>query len=176
MQLGNTDYKIKSSFLSVEKDLALIVTKILEDKELQKLLYYLDNDCLEKPDLSQEQVFSLVGNQIRIVPKLEIESPCKCYVIVTFDNFTPSSNPQFRDNIITFDIICHYEQWNLGDFKLRPYKIAGRIDGRINNKKLTGIGTVQFISAGNLIINDEMSGLSLVYQAVHGGEDTNENT
>ena len=75
-----------------------------------------------------------------------------------------------------FDIICHYEQWNLGDFKLRPYKIAGRIDGRINNKKLTGIGTVQFISAGNLIINDEMSGLSLVYQAVHGGEDTNENT
>lgn len=174
MQIGNTDYKVKSSFLSVEKDLALIVTKMLEDKELQKLLYYSDNDCLSRPELTQEQTYTLIGNQIKVVPKLEIDSQCRCYIIISFDNFTPSSNPEFRDNIITFDIICHHEQWSLGDFKLRPYKIAGRIDGRLNNKKLTGIGTLQFISAGQLVLNDELSGLSLVYQAVHGGEDTND--
>jgi hypothetical protein len=34
------------------------------------------------------------------------------YVIISFDNFTTNvENPEFRDNIITFDIICHYDQW-----------------------------------------------------------------
>ena len=40
-----------------------------------------------------------------------------------------------------------------------------------NGKKLTGIGTLEFLSGGQLITNDEFSGLCLKYQAIHGGED-----
>ena len=40
-----------------------------------------------------------------------------------------------------------------------------------NEKHLTGIGELQFIGANQLIINDEFAGFTLMYQAIHGGED-----
>jgi hypothetical protein len=69
------------------------------------------------------------------------------YIIISFDKFAPSKNPEFRDNVIEFDIVCHFDQWQLQDFALRPYKIAAEIDSMFNNTHLTGIGTLQFIGA-----------------------------
>jgi hypothetical protein len=77
-----------------------------------------------------------------------LDSSVLNYVIISFDNFVPNANnPEFRDNIVSFDIVCHFDQWNLGDFKLRPYKIAAEIDTLFNDKHLTGIGTLQFLGA-----------------------------
>ena len=93
-------------------------------------------------------------------------------MIISFDNFTPNAtNPEFRDNIISFDIICHFDQWHLEDFKLRPYMIAAEIDSMLNQQKLSGIGRLDFLGANQLILNDEFSGISLVYSAIHGEDD-----
>lgn len=170
---NNTDKFYKnSSFLSLEKDASLIIQKILEDNELKKLLYYNSKDCLEQPNLTQAESFSLIGKQVKIVPKITIEQEGYPYIIIGFDNFVPNGhNPQFRDNYITIDILCPFDNWDLGDFQLRPYKIAGRIDARLNNQKLTGIGVLNFISGNNLVINDELAGFSLTYAAIHGKDD-----
>lgn len=161
----------ESSFLSLEKDAALIINKMLKNKRLQKLLYYADRHCLELPDLTQEQAFGLINKQIRLTPQLLIDPEILSYVVISFDQFLPNSNPQFRDNLIVFNIICHYDQWNLGDFKLRPFVIAGEIDAMLNNKHLTGIGTLEFVRAYKTSVNDELAGFSLVYKAIHGRED-----
>ena len=61
-----------------------------------------------------EQTYELFGKNIRIVPKLVIDKTVENYVIISFDNFTPNgTNPEFRDHIISFDIICHFDQWHL---------------------------------------------------------------
>jgi hypothetical protein len=67
--------------------------------------------------------------------------------------------------------VCHFDQWNLGDFKLRPYKIAAEIDTLFNDKHLTGIGTLQFLGANQLVLTDEFAGVSLLYAAIHGEDD-----
>jgi hypothetical protein len=59
----------------------------------------------------------------------------------------------------------------LQDFALRPYKIAAEIDSMFNNTHLTGIGTLQFIGATQIVLTDEFAGLCLLYEATHGGED-----
>ena len=41
----------------------------------------------------------------------------------------------------------------------------------INDKKLTGIGPMQFVGGNNLTMNDQAIGISLGYGAVHGIED-----
>ena len=43
-----------------------------------------------------------------------------------------------------------------------------------NNKRLTGIGTLQFLGANQIVLSDEFAGLSLMYEAIHGydGEDS----
>ena len=164
----------KSSFLSVEKDLSIITKEMFKSSRLQKLLYYETADALKKPNLTDEQALSLFGKNVKIVPKLSVDGKCMNYVIISFDNFTPNgNNPEFRDNIIEFDIICHFDQWTMSDFQLRPYRIAAEIDSLFDEKHLTGIGTLNFLGCNQIILTDEFAGLCLMYSAVHGEEDKN---
>ena len=160
-----------SSFIKKKKDLNIIINKMFENDRLKKLLYYNTKDCLNKPKLTEEQTLSLINKQIKMVPKLYVDKSVLNYIIISFDNFTQSANPEFRDNIIEFDIICHFDQWQMNDFKLRPYRIAAEIDMLFNNQKMTGIGELQFLGANQVILTDEFAGLCLMYQAVHGEED-----
>ena len=140
MKVGDNFKPLDSSFLILEKDLEKIAQKMLSNPRLLKLLYYTDETCLSKPVLDVTQKLSLINKQIRIVPKLDITKECPIFVVISFDNFTPNAtNPQFRDCTVNFDILCHPDHWNLGNFQLRPYKIAGEIDGMFNNSKMTGI-------------------------------------
>lgn len=165
----------QSSFLAVEKDMGLLVDKFLKNERLKKLLYYDVPNALEQPNVPQDKTFEMFGKQIKIVPKLKVDKPEFCYVIISFDNFTPNmTNTEFRDNIISFDIVCHFDQWNLKDMQLRPYKIAAEIDSMFNRKKLTGIGEIHFLGANQIVLSDEFAGLTLMYQTIHGyqGEDS----
>lgn len=171
MKVGQ-NYFPKSSFLSVDKDFSLITQKLLSNQRLCKMLYYTQQDCLKAPDLTEEQKVSLIGKQIKIVPKVGIEEDCPNYIIILMDNFvTNDANPQFRDCTITFNILCHPDHWNLGNFQLRPYKIAGEIDAMLNEKKLTGIGELIFSGANEMLLNDQLMGVALTYAAIHGVED-----
>ena len=161
----------KSSFLSVDKDMSLITEQMLKNNRLKKLLFYTSKDAMDRPNISQEETLELIGKNIKNVPKLTVDGSVLNYIIISFDNFTPSENPEFRDNMIVFDILCHFDQWNLRDFALRPYKIAAEIDTMFNGKHLTGIGELQFAGGSQLILNDEFGGLTLMYAAVHGEDD-----
>ena len=162
----------ESSFLSIEKDMHLITNMMLRNPRLSKLLYYNSPDCLDRPAVPEDKVYELFGKNIKIVPKLYVDNSVLNYIIINFDNFTPNmTNPEFRDNIIEFDIICHFDQWKLKDFQLRPYKIAAEIDSMFDEKHLTGIGKLKFLGANQMILTDEFAGVCLMYEAIHGGED-----
>ena len=53
----------KSSFLGMSKDTALIMSKILSNKNILKLLYYTTNDKDKMEDLNSNQVKSLISNR-----------------------------------------------------------------------------------------------------------------
>lgn len=165
----------KSSFLSIEKDMGTIISKMFDNERLKKLLLNNTKDALLKPydERYAEDVSLLIEDgYIRMVPKLYVDKNVYNYIIVSFDNFTPNmTNPEFRDNVISFDIICHFDQWQMKDFQLRPYKIAAEIDTLFNNRHLSGIGELQFLGANQLLINDEFAGISLMYAAIHGEDD-----
>lgn len=162
----------KSSFLSTEKDTGIIVNMMMKNDRLKKMLYYTSRDCLSRPKLTEDQTLSLFGNQIKLIPKLYIDDTVQNYIIVSFDNFSQNdTNPEFRDNLVEFDIICHFDQWHMKDFELRPYKIAAELDSMFDKKHLTGIGELQFLGANQIVYTDEYAGICLMYVAVHGEED-----
>jgi hypothetical protein len=106
----NTYTYPESSFLSLEKDMGIIVDMIMKNNRLKKMLYYTTKDCMDKPNLTDEETISLFGKQIKTVPKLFVDGSVLNYVIISFDNFMSNqTNPEFRDNIIEFDIICHFD-------------------------------------------------------------------
>ena len=171
MKIENYQFP-KSSFLSVDKDMSIITDYLMKNDRLKKLLHYTTKDCLDRPRLTDDETLGLFGKNIKIVPKLYVDNSVLNYIIVSFDNFTTNrTNPEFRDNIIEFDIICHFDQWQLKDFQLRPYKIAAEIDSMLDGQRLTGIGKLEFLGANQMILTDEYAGLCLMYSAIHGEED-----
>ncbi|MCI7442003.1 MAG: hypothetical protein MSA89_02775 [Clostridium sp.] len=84
----------KSSFLSIEKDMGIIVDRICDNERLKRLLYYTTPDAMEKPNLTDDQMYELFKKNIRIVPKLKVDNSVLNYLVIKFDNFiTNPTNP-----------------------------------------------------------------------------------
>lgn len=163
----------KSSLLGMPKDAAIIVDRILSNPNLLKLLVYETRDWKNQPTPTSEQIKELFSShQISSVPKVKIDNKEKTYIRLTYGNIVRNaSNPQYRDNTFGIDVICHYDNWDLGDFELRPYRVAGEIDAMLDKTHLTGIGELEFVSAVPYVYNEEFAGVSLTYLAIRGHED-----
>ena len=163
----------KSSLLGMPKDAAIIIDRILSNPNLLRLLVYETRDWQSQPLPNGEQIKELfTSHQISSVPKIKIDSKEKTYIRLTYGTvIRNASNPEYRDNTFGIDIICHYDNWDLGDFELRPYRVAGEIDAMLDKTHLTGIGELEFISATPYVYNEEFAGVSLTYLAIRGHED-----
>ena len=177
---------LESSFLSCEKDTETILRRLFIESQpynqtLKRLLVVNTKDCLTNLD---EPVYKkklaamnlpklMEDGYIKLTPKIYIpeHEEVKAYLLLSFDNFIPTENPKFRDCTVHFDIICHTDAWQLDDYQIRPLKIAGFIDGILNNAKLSGIGTLQFVGCNELVLDEVFSGYCLTYLATHGSDD-----
>ena len=182
-----TSSQFSSSFLSCEKDIEEILRKLFISSKpysdiLKKLLVVNTKDCLDNENSStiQQKIdeMSLAKlrqeGYIKLEPKISFgeHEEIKSYIIISCDDFTPNAtNPHYRDCTVAFDIICHTDYWDLGNYRIRPLKIAGLIDGILDKARLSGIGTFNFIACNQLILNEHLSGYTLMYRAVHGNDD-----
>lgn len=176
-----------SSFLSCEKDLEEILRRLFIESqpysdELKKLLVINTKDCLDNKtsevykNAIKDMSLAKLRDQgyIKFEPKVKMpeHEEIKSYLIFSFDNFTTNqNNPEFRDCNVYIDILCHTDCWDLGNFRIRPLKIAGYIDGILNKARLSGIGTFQFAGCNELVLDETLSGYTLSYYAIHGTDD-----
>ena len=179
--------QFSSSFLSCEKDIEEILRKLFVSSKpysdyLKKLLVINTKDCLDNETSTtiQQKIADMnlaklrQEGYIKLEPKIRFgeNEEVKSYIIVSCDNFSPNeTNQYYRDCTVTFDIICHTDYWDIGNYRVRPLKIAGYIDGILNKARLSGIGTFQFMGCNQLILNENLSGYTLMYRAVHGNDD-----
>lgn len=178
--------EFKSSFLSCEKDAEAIIKKLFVDSRpysdmLKRLLIINTPDCLT--DLTNQVYIDAIKHTsihdleekgyLRFKPKIAFgeNEDVKSYIRISFDHFVPSKNSHFRDCIVEIDILCHPDYWDLGNFRQRPLKIAGYIDGILNENKLSGIGTLTFAGCNEIILDQELAGYCLMYTATHGSDD-----
>lgn len=178
--------EFRSSFLSCEKDTEAIIKKLFVDSRpysdmLKRLLLINTKDCLydtvnpKYNDIIKHTSIQDLRDKgyIRFEPKILMgeNEEVKSYIRISYDHFVPSKNEHFRDCIVEIDIICHPEYWDLGEYRMRPLKIAGYIDGILNNNKLSGIGTLNFAGCNEIILDENLAGYCLMYTATHGSDD-----
>lgn len=171
---------VTSSFLSCEKDTELILRKLFVESRpysdiLKRLLVVQNADAMDKEyDVSNYSLKKLIDEKYLVVsPKIELpeHDEIKSFIVLSFDKFTPNTNPEFRDCMIQFDVVCHHDTWELGNYRQRPFKILGYIDGILNKAKLTGIGELNFVGCVYTLVDDDWSFYTLTYQAIHGSDD-----
>ena len=179
--------EFKSSFLSCEKDTETIIKKLFVDSrpysdELKRLLLINTKDCLDNktnPTYNKKIAETSISDlreqgYIRLEPKLTLKEneEVKSYLVISYDNFVPNdTNDYYRDCVIMIDILCHTDYWDIGNFRLRPFKIAGYIDGILDESRLSGIGKLEFAGCNELVLDENLSGYTLLYRAVHGSDD-----
>lgn len=176
-----------SSFLSCEKDMETILKKLFIQSrpysdELKRLLVINTKDCLSNRDsklyhdlINKSNLMFLKENgYIKFTPKMKQaqHEEVRSMIFMSYDTFTLNpSNPEFRDFIVTFRIVCHTDCYELDNYQIRPIKIMGYIDGILNKARLSGIGLFQFFGATPLALDEYHIGYTLMYKAIHGSDD-----
>jgi len=176
------------SFMSMENDREDVVRRLFVESRpysdiLKKLLVIDQPDCL---DDSKHQYQTIVDDYsvarlksegfIRFSPKMlfrEFDN-VKSYIYVSFDDVAPSeSNPEFNNMTMSVYCLCDPDPkyWELDDYAIRPWKMAGYVNGILNKSRMSGIGQVQFIGASELAFDENVAGVALNYLCVHWTDD-----
>lgn len=179
----------KSTFISCSKDQETILKRLFVESKpysdkLKRLLIINAPNCLDSSQIQYQEKINQYNikrmkdeQYIKTIPKLSFgeHEEVKSYILLEFDDFLPSTNPEYRNCVISFTIISQLDCWELEDYELRPWMIAGYIDGILNETKLSGIGTLQFIGASQIVLNEYLGGVMLRYVATHSEADDSEN-
>ena len=175
----------RASFLSYEKDMELIIDRLFNQNKLygdylKRLLVINQPDCLTANNakydalIKQYSVRRLMDEgYVRLVPRLDLEEheSIKSFIIVTMDDFIPTSNEQYMDCTLSFFTFSEYEHTKMDNYQYRPIKIAGYINGVMNNAKLTNIGKTKLMGAQQVPLNEYWGGMCLMYSVTHGDEE-----
>ena len=151
-------------FAVMGENLFRIVSKIIDNQKVCRLLKYQDADPLSAKKAEVDGM-DLLHKQIIIVPKIPEEGIECSFIIVVFDNYTINpSNPDFKVSRIRFDVVCPFSEWVVNADNLRPYLLMQEIDSMFNQAKLNGLGNLQFTHSTPLVLSPQMGGYSMYYQ------------
>lgn len=146
-----------------------IAQKLNRSQTLCRLLKYMDKDPLSSSLDDWDTSISLIGNNIRTVPKVRANEVSEAFVIISIPSFELDENEDFSACLVAIDVICPMEKWAIDDICPRPYKIMDAIYDELQNSRVTGIGTLQFLSESQSVIYEEVTDHQMIFQVTING-------
>ena len=142
-----------------------IVSRLLQNQNLLKLLYYTGKDPLSERDLVKQQIQDEVYEKlVKIVPRVGPKETAHSLISMRIVRGTRNSgNDEFRDFLIQFEVFVPLTQWFIKDENLRPFAIMGEIQKSLDNKIISGLGRM---TGGEFQLNfltEEMSCYEVSY-------------
>lgn len=146
-------------------DLQQVVTRLLANQNLLKLLYYTDKDPLGHADLPPEIIQKEIYNKLlKIVPRLDPTETARSIVAIRIsDGIANKANKEFKAFKMMIEVFVPLTQWMIKDANLRPFSIMSEIQIALKNKDISGLGK---ITGGDFALNflsDEMSCYEITY-------------
>ena len=125
-------------------NLQKIMTRLLNNQNLLKLLYYTDKDPLNNGDLTEEQISSEVFEKlVKIVPRVGPKETAKSIISIrVVDGIQNIENNEFRNFILNIEVFTPLTQWIIKNESLRPFCIMGEIQNSLLNKTINGLGKI----------------------------------
>lgn len=123
-------------------NLQKIVSRLMANDNLVKLLYYTDKDPLSQPTLTDTQKKELIFEKlIKIIPRVGPKETASSIVAVRVKNGQIiSKNQEFMELTLSFEVFVPLTQWILKSDNLRPFLIMGEIKKSLDNKEINGLG------------------------------------
>ena len=129
-------------------NLQKVVSRLMANDDLVKLLYYTNKDPYTGAALgTEEKQKSVFEKLIKIVPRVIEDDDNKSIVVVYVGAGRKNpTNSEFKTVEFVIDVIVPLDQWVIKDSNLRPFAILGEIQNSLEGKTINGLGE---ISGGN---------------------------
>lgn len=126
----------------IGENLQKIITRLMANDNLVKLLYYTDKDPLAGAPLTQEEKKQKIYEKlIKVIPRVGPKETAQSIVVVqVVRGSTNPENSEFRNVAIRVEVFVPLTQWIIKDTNLRPFAILGEIQETLNDKTINGLG------------------------------------
>lgn len=150
------------------ENLQKIFHRLQSNQNLLKLLYYTDKDPLSQPDLTEEQIKKEVFEKlIKIVPRVGPKETAHSIVTLRIVNGVVNvRNSEFVNLKINLEVFIPLTQWIIKNENLRPFLIMGEINKSLDDKKVNGMGKMQFEDFELRFLTDEVSCYAMNYGVI----------
>lgn len=150
------------------ENLQTIVKRLTANQNLLKLLYYTDKDPFNNQDLDEETIKTKVFNKlIKIVPKLDPKETATS--IISFRvvrGRKTSTNGEFDNITINFEVFVPLTQWIIKDVSLRPFLIMSEIEKSLDGKTINGLGKMECMGFDINFLTTEISCYEMTFNIV----------
>lgn len=129
-------------------NLQKIISRLMANDNLVKLLYYVNKDPYAGAVLDAEQKNKQIFEKlIKVTPRVIEDDENKSIVVVYVGAGRKNpTNSEFKTVEFVIDVIVPLDQWVIKDSNLRPFAILGEIQNSLEGKTINGLGE---ISGGN---------------------------
>ena len=123
-------------------NLQKVVTRLIANQDLLKLLYYTDKDPLSAPNLTEDQIKEEIFDKlIRITPTVkETETAQSIVAMRITDGFLNMNNSEYRNIIVDFEVYVPHVSWFIKNSNFRVFAILGEIQKSLGDKTINGLG------------------------------------
>lgn len=152
----------------IGENLQKIITRLMANDELVKLLYYNDTDPLSHEALTDAQKKEEIFNKlIKIVPKVTAHETTQSVVAIRVVNgVKTTSNNEFRNIRIAIEVFIPWDQWIFKNINLRPFSILGCIQESLDEKTINGLGKMHGGDFALSFLSDEIACYEATYDLV----------
>lgn len=126
----------------IGENLQKIISRLMDNQNLLKYLYYSDKDPLSHPDLTDEQIKKEVFEKIiKVTPRIGSKETAQSLVLVRCSQGSRlGTNSEFKLINFIVEIYVPDTQWLIKGQNLRPFAIMGEIQKSLDGKLINGLG------------------------------------
>ena len=152
----------------IGENLQKIMTRLLANDDLVKLLYYNDADPLSHEALTADQKRTEVFNKlIKIVPKVTTHETTQSVIAIrVISGMKTSNNNEFRNVKLGIEVFTPWDQWLFKNSNLRPFAILGLIQESLEGKTINGLGKIAGGDFTLSFLTDEVACYEAAYDII----------
>jgi hypothetical protein len=126
----------------IGENLQKIISRLMDNQNLLKYLYYSDKDPLSNPDLTDEQIKKEVFEKIvKVTPRIGSKETAQSLILVRCSQGSRlGANSEFKLINFIVEIYVPDTQWLIKGQNLRPFAIMGEIQKSLDGKLINGLG------------------------------------
>lgn len=139
-----------------------IATHLLTNQNLCRLLVNADKDPLAR---EVKEPYQLLNKNIVVVPKIneeEFDRESKIAIVFPYGERN-DSNKEFKNLRLDVLVYTTLDTWIINDTSLRPFMIMSEIETSLKDKRINGIGVIEYENFELTTLTDKVSCYRMVF-------------